>query len=147
MTTDRRIKALSNNFPILIIDDSEGERELVKIAFTELGIDNEIIFFSNGFTFLEYIRSETKGTFLILCDVNMPGLTGMDIKKIVQDDKQLRLKCIPFILFSTSSANTSVKEAYSHGVQGYFIKPNDIEQLIEIFYAIVCYWNFSETPK
>lgn len=147
MTTDRQIKALYNNDPILIIDDSAGERELIKLAFIELGIENKIIFFDNGFTFLEYIRLETIGTFFILCDINMPGLTGMDIKKIVQDDEQLRLKCIPFILFSTSSANTSVKEAYSHGVQGYFIKPNDIEQLIEIFYAIVCYWNFSETPK
>ena len=146
MNTDRKIKALYNKDPILIIDDSEGERELIRIAFTELGVDNEIIFFSNGFTFLEYIRLETKGTFFILCDVNMPGLTGMDIKRIVQDDEQLRLKCIPFILFSTSSASISIKEAYSHGVQGYFVKPNEMEQLVEIFYAIVCYWNFSETP-
>lgn len=74
MNTDRQIKALYNNDPILIIDDSEGERELIKIAFIELDIDNEIIFFNNGFTFLEYIRLETTGTFFILCDVNMPGL-------------------------------------------------------------------------
>ncbi len=147
MDIQKRITEIYNKLPIIIIDDSPGERELVKVALADLGVDSELIFFDNGFTFLEYIRTETTGAFFILCDINMPGLSGMDIKKILQDDEALRLKSIPFILFSTSNALSSIKTAYSFGVQGYFVKPDTVDQLMDMLYAIVSYWNFSESPS
>ena len=88
-----------NTDPIIIIDDSEGEQELVRIAFAELNIKNKLFFFKDGLLFLDYIKAEKAGTFFILSDVNMPNISGLEIKQKIQEDENLRLKCIPFYFF------------------------------------------------
>jgi len=146
MNTDTARYASLNKGPIIVIDDSEGESELLRIAFSELGVENKILFFNDGLAFLKYIKSEKGGTFFILCDVNMPKISGLELKKNIQDDEELRLKCIPFILYSTSSANASILKAYSYGVQGYLLKPHDNELLHFMLQATINYWSVSERP-
>ena len=136
-----------NKNPIIIVDNDDGDIELLKIAFTELNVENEIIVFNDGCKFLEYMKVEKGGTFFILCDINMPKVTGIELKKIIQEDERLRLKCVPFILLSTSRATASVMEAYSYGVNGYFIKPTGVEKLMEMLLAIITYWSESEHPN
>ena len=53
----------------------------------------------------------------------------------------------PLLLFSTSSASMAVIKAYSYAVQGYFVKPDTIEELTVILKAIITYWDLSESPK
>ena len=112
-----------------------------------MSVENEIILFNNSLDFMEYMKVEKGGIFFILCDINMPKMTGIELKKIIQEDERLRLKCIPFILLSTSSAPTSVMKAYSYGVNGYFIKPDDIESLKGMLKGIITYWSQSLYPN
>lgn len=147
MSSEKLTLKTLNKDPIIIVDDSAGERELVKIAFEDLGVENELIFFENGADCLKFIKKEERGIFFILCDVNMPIMTGMELKKILQDDDDLRLKSIPFILISTSNATSSIMKAYSFGVQGYFVKPQDFDELLDMLTAIITYWDLSESPK
>ncbi len=87
------------------------------------------------------------GTFFILCDINMVKLNGIKLKKIIYDDERLRIKCVPFIFLSTSSASDSIMKAYSYGVQGYFIKPNNLEKLKSVLQAMITYWSESHHPN
>jgi CheY-like chemotaxis protein len=135
-----------NNKPIIIIDDDDEDLELIKDAFSKLNIENEIIIFNDGFKFLDYIRKTKNLALFTLCDINMAKIDGLELKKLIYDDEELRLKCVPFIFMSTSSASRSVMKAYSYGVQGYFVKPASFEQLTEMLQFIVKYWSRSEHP-
>jgi len=136
-----------NKKPIIVIDDDDEDLELILKAFSELKIENEIIVFNDGLKFLEYIKDTESGTFFILCDINMGKLTGLQLKKIVHDDEKLRIKCVPFIFLSTSGASSSIMEAYSYGVQGYFIKPNSLRKWNAMLQSIVTYWGESQHPN
>ena len=85
--------------------------------------ENEIIIFADGLKFLDFIKATENRAFFTLCDVNMAKINSLELKKRLYDDELLRLKCVPFIFMSTSSASHEVMKAYSDGVQGYFIKP------------------------
>ncbi len=136
-----------NNKPIIVIDDDDDDLEIMLQAFSELNIENEIIVFNDGLKFLEYIRATEKGTFFILCDINMAKLTGFELKKRIFDDEKLRIKCIPFIFLSTSGASSSIMQAYSYGVQGYFIKPTSMEKCKTMLHAMITYWSESQHPN
>jgi len=133
--------------PIIIIDDDDDDLELISLAFSELNIENEIIVFNNGSEFLDYIKSTEVRTFFILCDINMDKISGLELKKMIYDDEKLRIKCVPFIFMSTSDSSSSIMEAYSYGVQGYFIKPNSMEKLKGMLDAIITYWGESRHPN
>ncbi len=136
-----------NKKPIIVIDDDEDDLELILQAFSELNIENEIIVFNDGLKFLEYMKATENKTFFILCDINMAKLSGIELKKIIYDDEKLRMKCVPFIFLSTSSASGSIMKAYSYGVQGYFIKPNKLIEIKNILQAMVTYWSQSHHPN
>ncbi len=136
-----------NKKPIIVIDDDNDDLELILQAFSELNIDNEIIVFNDGLKFLEYIKATQTGTFFILCAINISKMTGIELKKIIYDDEELRTMCVPFIFLSTIGASGEVMKAYSCGVQGYFIKPNRIEKLKEALQAMVTYWSESQHPN
>lgn len=135
-----------NSKPIIIIDDDTEDLDFVKEALALLGVANEVIVFDDGFEFISFIRETENRAFFILCDVNMSRINGLELKKLIYDDEQLRLKCVPFIFMSTSGASTEVLRAYSYGVQGYFVKPQTFEGLKDLLQFIIQYWSHSEHP-
>ncbi len=136
----------SNSNPIILIDDDEDDIEIFKEGFKQLGIPNEILVFTDGHAFYEYISATERKSFFIFCDINLNGLNGFDLKRKIFDNEEIRLKCIPFLMLSTSSASKSVMEAYSLNVQGYFIKPNSVSKIKDLFDIVVKYWSLSQRP-
>ena len=137
----------SNPNPIIIIDDDIDDIEIFQLGFKELGVENEIIVFTDGNKFYDYISTTDKKSFFILCDINMSRISGFELKKKIFDNEELRLKCIPFLMLSTSRASAHVLEAYSLNVQGYFIKPNSVSEIKYMFEIIVKYWSLSQRPS
>jgi len=133
--------------PIIIIDNDDDDLELLQTAFEELGIENEIIAFNDGVNFLKFIKSTPNHPFFILCDINMFPIDGLELKRRIYEDEELRLKCIPFVFLSTSKASDAIMKAYSVGVQGYFIKPNTLPEIKEILSYMINYWKYSQHPN
>lgn len=132
--------------PIIIIDDDAGDQQLLNIVFEELQLENEVIFFSDGEQAFGYLTMEAIEPFLVLSDINMPKLNGLELREKVNSNEELKLKCIPYLLFSTSAEQNHVVEAYSKSVQGFFVKPNSIEELRRTIQIIVAYWRECESP-
>ncbi len=132
--------------PIIVIEDDEDDRLFIKDVFIELNYDNKIIFFEDGQMALNHLMNEEIEPFIIISDINMPVLNGMALKEEIQKNENLRLKCIPYLFFTTSANQEHVIDAYSKSVQGFFIKPNRIEQLKVILKKIVEYWQECESP-
>ena len=136
-----------NTNPIIVIDDDDEDLELIIQGLVELKVENEIVVFNNGYKFLEYIKSSGNKAFFTLCDVNMHGISGLELKERIYNDEELRLKCVPFLFFSTGRASNAIMKAYSFGVQGYFTKPNSFEELKEMLQSITNYWRYSQHPN
>ena len=136
-----------NKKPIIVIDDDDEDLEFMLSAFSEMKIQNEIIVFNDGLKFLEYMRATKTGTFFILCDIQIFKMSGIELKKIIYDDEELRLRCVPFIFMSGSGDTRMFMKAYSYGVQGYFIKPDCVEKLKGVLQTMVAYWSLSQHPN
>jgi CheY-like chemotaxis protein len=133
--------------PIVIIEDDQDDCDLLVHAFEDLGIKNELKFFQNGLEALAYLKATDDRAFLILSDVNMPLMNGMDLKKTIYKDERLRKQTIPFVFFSTSSRPKEILQAYEMMVQGYFIKSNDFENLKALLKVIIDYWKVCRHPN
>ncbi len=135
------------NRPIIIIDDDPDDLQLLKEAFAELHIPNEIVAFTDGNKFIDYMHTTEKRVFFILCDINMGNTNGLILKEQIHSDERLRLKCIPFIFLTTSRASSEIMKAYSFGVQGFFVKPQTFSLLVDLMEFIVKYWRHSMHPN
>jgi len=133
--------------PIIIIEDDIDDQEMFMEVFTDLALKNEIIFFSDGEKALAYLTETTVEPFIIFSDINMPKLSGMELRDKVHENEDLRLKSIPYLFFSTSAEQRNVVDAYSKSVQGFFIKPNRYQDLKDVLKTIVDYWNKCVSPN
>jgi len=137
---------MNKNGPIIVIEDDEDDRLFIKDVFLDLNFNNEIIFFEDGHVALHYLTHEEIEPFIIISDINMPVLNGMELKEEIQKNESLRLKCIPYLFFTTTANQQHVIDAYSKSVQGFFIKPSTLEKLKSTLKKIVEYWQECESP-
>ena len=133
--------------PIIIIEDDLDDQEVLSEVFQELAYKNEIIFFGDGEKALEYLINTKVEPFIIFSDVNMPKLSGMELRQKVHENEDLRLKSIPYLFFSTSAEQDHVVDAYSKSVQGFFVKPSSYSEIKETIKTIVEYWNKCVSPN
>ncbi len=133
--------------PIIIIEDDVDDKEILAEIFKGLNFSNEILFFGEGQEALDYLISTDVEPFLILSDINMPKLNGIELREKVNTNEDLRLKCIPYLFFTTSSEQKYVVDAYSKSVQGFFVKPASYEALKQTIRTIVEYWYRCESPN
>jgi len=133
--------------PILIVDDTSEDQDLIREVCSRLHINNRLLFFDDGKEVLDYLREEREQPFLILCDINMPGVGGLELRKLINNDDRLRPKAIPFVFLSTCALQSEVNTAYSMTVQGFFEKGSDFEKLRHRLYLIFEYWKECKHPN
>ena len=132
--------------PIIIVDDDDDDHYILKRVCEKLGVSTPLIFFTDGKKLLEYLRTTSDRPFIILCDVNMPVMNGLELKKRIDHDEAISKKGIPFIFFSTSAMSSIVREAFSMSVQGFFIKAQSLDELERTLSIIFDYWSKCEHP-
>ena len=88
--------------PIVIVEDDLDDQEMIQEAMEEVGIKNELVFFDRSLKAFEFLKSTTQQPFLILSDVNLPAQNGIEFKRQIDEDRQLREKSIPFVFYSTA---------------------------------------------
>lgn len=133
--------------PIIIIEDDLDDQELLGEVFRDLNCKNEIIFFADGQEALDFLTGTSIEPFIIFSDINMPKLSGMELREKVHQNEDLRLKSIPYLFFSTSAEQSHVVDAYSKSIQGFFVKPTDFNSLKDTISTIVSYWTKCVSPN
>lgn len=132
--------------PILIVEDSPEDFEVLERAFKKAHLDTPFIRCKNGQEALNFLYR--KGVYeeytnvpqpsLILLDLNMPGTDGYSVLEKVKDDENL--KSIPVIVLSTSRSIEDVKRSYQSGANSYIQKPEDMQGYIDMAEIIKTYW-------
>lgn len=130
-----------------MIDDDADECQLIEEALARLNIPNRLLCFSDGKEAIAYLTETTERPFLILSDINMPGMGGLELRRHINENENLKRKSIPFIFLTTSATPHAVGEAYKMSVQGFFEKPHDMREIAGLLKEICSYWKRCRHPN
>jgi len=131
---------------ILLVEDEPSDAALIQRAFEKVGVRNPIAHLANGDEALAYLeginqygdRLQFPLPILIILDLKLPGMSGLQILKWIRTKRDLRL--IPVVVLTGSADPTSVQAAYEAGANSYLLKPTDRTEIIRVVEALEQYW-------
>lgn len=138
---------------ILLVDDNPNDVELTLHALKKNGFDGAVQIVRDGAEALDFIFSKGRfagrpagsGPRLILLDLKLPKVSGLEVLKRVKSDEAMRQ--IPVVALTTSRERRDVDESYRLGVNSYIAKPVDFMEFSEVMRMIAQYWfAFNELP-
>lgn len=131
---------------LLIADDDPDDRDMIRDAFTENRLVNELKFVGDGEELMDYLLR--KGKYkdpaqcprpgLILLDLNMPKKDGREALKEIKDHPELKM--IPIVVLTTSKAEEDIFRTYNLGVNSFITKPVKFDALVSVAKDIGRYW-------
>jgi CheY-like chemotaxis protein len=139
-----------NDYSILLIEDDEVDILNVQRVFRKKNFTNPLHVAHNGVEALDLLRGTNGVTRLsplprvILLDINMPQMNGLEFLRELRDDAGLR-HLSAFVL-TTSSDPNDLREAYAKNVAGYVVKPIDFEHFSSTIEALHTFWNLCVYP-
>ncbi len=129
---------------ILIVEDDLVDVMTIKRAFKQVGILNPLHIEPNGEEAIKYLDQVETLPGLIILDLNMPKMNGIEFLKIVRSNP--RLKNMPIVVLTTSKEQQDKLNTFDLNVSGYMIKPVDFNQFKDMIKTIHHYWELSELP-
>jgi CheY-like chemotaxis protein len=132
--------------PVLLVDDDAVDVCTLQRAFRAKGILNPLEVCEDGESALAYLKNSGPGRRpgLILLDLNMPRMGGLEFLSALKLEKGLRQ--IPVVVLSTSRETRDVSAAYDRGVAGYIVKPVNFGEFLEAIDILKLYWLLCENP-
>ncbi len=136
----------SNSHLIFIVDDDPDDRQIILDAFLERSPQIDYVFIENAETLLETLYSaDSEFPALILLDLNMPGMLGMQALKEIRSNR--KFSQIPVIVLTTSTLNQDRKTSYELGASCFLRKPDSFGELVELTDSIVKLWLHEYQPQ
>jgi CheY-like chemotaxis protein len=129
----------------IYVDDDREDHELFKMALKEI-CDNTVLSAYDGEEAYKLIQKHKDDLFLIICDMNMPKVNGLELKHLIENTPDLKLKAIPFIFHTSVTDSLIVKEAYSLNIQGYMEKKSDYNQTVALLRHFITFWSNTMHP-
>jgi two-component system response regulator len=128
--------------PFALVDDDQDDRLLLKRAAVAAQIAGAVLEFPSGEEFVSFMsdtvaRSEQRPG-LVLLDLNMPRMTGVEVLATLKADPDLRE--MPVVILTTSSAGTDIEAAYRLGAATFITKPSTFRGLVAALDVIARYW-------
>ena len=127
---------MSKPVTIIMIEDDEGHARLIERNIRRSGVNNEILPFTNGTAAVSYLfgsdgtgSAHKGGALLILLDLNLPDMTGIDILRRVKENNYL--KSTPVVVLTTTDDSQEIKRCYELGCNVYITKPVEYDAFIE----------------
>lgn len=129
---------------ILLVEDDEVDVMNVRRAFGKNHILNPLFIAGDGVEALQMLRDGTvpKGRRLVLLDLNMPRMNGIEFLRELRQDPNLRPT--PVVVLTTSNADKDKVDAYDLNVAGYLLKPVTFTNFCDIMVALNKYWSLVE---
>ena len=131
-----------NSLNILLIEDDMIEVMKLTRATKSLQLNLKITEANNGEDALELLEQKDSLPDIILLDLNMPKINGIEFLRILKQDE--RLKYIPTIILTTSNNQQDLLECYKIGIAGYVLKPLKYEEYVSKIEKLLSYWSINE---
>lgn len=127
---------MTNNF-ILLAEDDEDDQELIRMAFEKADAESMLKVVCNGQEALELLSRHNTLPCLIVLDLNMPLLNGIDTLKEL--NRLPAYQRIPKVILTTSDAEHNRRISYSYGALDYFVKPSTLADFVNTAKKIIEY--------
>ena len=145
---DTEIRSIKN---ILLAEDDPRDVELTLAALEEHHLANKVAVVRDGAEALDYLYCRGKfktrsggNPVLVLVDLKIPKVTGLEVLKIIKADE--RLKTIPIVMLTSSREEPDVTECYQHGVNAYVVKPVDFGEFVKAVQELGIFWAAINEP-
>lgn len=133
---------LLKTLKILLIEDDVIEVMKFKRVLSKLGLNHSIVEANNGEEALNILKTKDQMPNIILLDLNMPKIDGIEfLSNIKKNDK---LRHIPAVVLTTSNNFKDIKKCYEIGIAGYILKPLKYEEYITKIESLLNYWSMNE---
>lgn len=137
---------------ILLAEDNEDDIMLTLRVFKKHHLANEVVVVKHGAEALDFLfakgqyagRDATKLPQVVLLDINMPKLNGIEVLKAMREDERTRL--LPVVMLTTSQEDRDIIESYENGASSYVRKPVDFAEFTHALQALGVYWLLLNTP-
>ena len=132
-----------NKIKILLAEDNPGDVDLTLEAFEAGKIANELYVVNDGQAVIDFLRKEgeyvdAERPDLILLDINMPILNGVEVLKIIKQDEDLKL--IPVVMLTSSDQHGDILKSYGNHANCYVTKPVNFEKFADAIQKIETFW-------
>ncbi len=131
---------------ILLVEDDDVDVMNVRRAFQRAHVSNPLHVASNGLEALDMLRGDSipLDRRLVLLDLNMPRMNGIEFLRVVRADAALR--SLPVVVLTTSNDERDKVDAYNLNVAGYLLKPVTFADFVDLMAALNKYWMLVEMP-
>ena len=141
-----------SNCEILLVEDNPDDAELTRLAFEESNICNTFMITEDGEAALNYLfgmgqyegRDISDLPAVVLLDLKLPKVSGLDVLKRVREDKQTN--CLPVIVLTSSKEEEDIIKSYKLGANAYVRKPVDYNQFVEAAKTLGLFWLILNEP-
>ena len=130
---------------ILLVEDDQRDVELTLAALEEINLDNKIDIVNDGEDALDFLfkrgnfeNREGGNPVVVLLDLKMPKIGGIEVLKQIKGDKKLRT--IPVVVLTSSKMESDLIETYNLGVNGYVVKPVEFENFVKTVKEAGSFW-------
>lgn len=135
-----------NDSPVFIVDSDMDDKGLIEDAWQELGFENKLYFFDNAEDVIREIEAGTAVPFLIISEINLPKVSGLQLKQYLLQHKITNFKSIPFVFLTETPSQVQIEQAYHLCTNGLFKKYDSFSKLKQQLIDIVKYWRESIVP-
>jgi CheY-like chemotaxis protein len=133
---------MNTSLKILLIEDDAIEVMKFNRAISSLNLPHKMVNADNGEEALKILEQKDRLPNIILLDLNMPKINGIEFLSILKKDPDLRY--IPTIILSTSNNQKDLLECYKIGVAGYVLKPLKYEEYVSKIEKLLSYWSINQ---
>jgi CheY-like chemotaxis protein len=130
---------------ILLVEDNLIEIMKMKRTVSLLKLNHTIQEAKNGEEALQVLENKANIPDIILLDLNMPKINGIEFLRILKANDEL--KHIPTIILTTSNNQKDLIECYKTGMSGYVLKPLKYEDYVKKIETVLSYWSMNELKK
>jgi two-component system, response regulator len=138
--------------PILLVEDTPDDAELTVMSLKQSGLVNEVIVAEDGLEALEYLfgqgryegRNANDTPALVLLDIKMPRLDGIEVLQRLRGDKRTSL--LPVVMLTTSTEDSDLARAYESGANAYVRKPVSLAEFQEAVRQLGFFWILTNEP-
>ncbi|OZI06285.1 two-component system response regulator [Siphonobacter sp. BAB-5385] len=137
---------MNTQIPILVADDDEDDRFLIRTAFRDSQLTNDIFFVADGVELMQFLHHQ--GPYadaekyprpgIIFLDLNMPRKDGWEALSEIKQNPEL--KAIPVVVLTTSNSERDILRTYESGANCYITKPISFDQLLQIVKSFGQFW-------
>ena len=143
---------MSKPVTIIMVEDDEGHARLIERNIRRSGVNNEIVPFTDGTSAFKYLLGEDgsglthKGqALLVLLDLNLPDMTGIEILRRVKDNQYL--KTTPVVVLTTTDDAQEIKRCYELGCNVYITKPVNYESFANAIRQLGLFFSVIQVPQ